>query len=282
MRAERRGRHLRTSGGGGTVHALRRAVRSPQLAPFVTHITQDQDASNAARLRPLRALEALLHKYMPSLKRAVLSGPLRPRARHLRFAATLAATTLLAGCSKDATGPEPPSGVAGVSVTSDVELLIAVGYAVQLTAKATSADGSVVSGAAFDWQSSNVQVATVSSSGLVTGVGRGTATVTATHGGASGSLQVAVVDADLAAIARLRDDPLVALLVGRLHGDLGSSLRQALDGVALSIAAGDVTAIRDALSTMLASLGSTSDGDEVIALTVLGLVLQRAQRLLNL
>ncbi len=65
------------------------------------------------------------------------------------------------------------------------------GVPIQLTASATFADGSaqIVTNTAT-WQSADVSVATVSSSGLVTWVATGSTTITATYLGTSGSVDI--------------------------------------------------------------------------------------------
>ena len=65
-----------------------------------------------------------------------------------------------------------------------------VGQTVQLSATITDVNGQAAEWASATWSSSNTSVATVSSSGLVTFAGTGTATITATAGGKSGTATV--------------------------------------------------------------------------------------------
>jgi uncharacterized protein YjdB len=67
-----------------------------------------------------------------------------------------------------------------------------VGQTAQLTATPLSSTGQTLTGRATTWSTSAATVATVSSAGLVTGVGAGTATVTATIEGKSASATVTV------------------------------------------------------------------------------------------
>lgn len=102
---------------------------------------------------------------------------------------------LAAGCGgSDTTGPGGGGGgdeVATVEV-SPSSVTLAVGGTESLTATARTADGTTVS-AAFTWSSQDEEVATVSSSGLVTAVGPGSTVVEARTGNVSGSAAVAVL-----------------------------------------------------------------------------------------
>lgn len=79
--------------------------------------------------------------------------------------------------------------VASVSVTpSNVSMV--VGDTRQLFASALDASGNGVSGVSFQWSSSNSGIVSVDNAGRITGTGEGTATVTASSGGHSGSATV--------------------------------------------------------------------------------------------
>ena len=92
------------------------------------------------------------------------------------------------------------SGSAVVTVMQPVESVvvspsdetIALGNTLQLTAEAFDENGHAVAGAAFSWESSDAAVATVDAGGLVTGVAVGTATITASVGGAQGTAEITV------------------------------------------------------------------------------------------
>src|SRR5437899_10970110 len=72
--------------------------------------------------------------------------------------------------------------VASVSV-SPAAASVLVGATVQLVATPKDANGTPLSGRAVSWSSNNTSVATVTSSGLVTGAAAGTPTITATSEG---------------------------------------------------------------------------------------------------
>jgi uncharacterized protein YjdB len=85
-----------------------------------------------------------------------------------------------------------PVPVASVTV-SPATLSVPVGQTGQLTVTLMDASGGTLSGRVVTWSSSQTSVATVSDSGVVTGISTGTATVTASSEGQSGSATVTVV-----------------------------------------------------------------------------------------
>ncbi len=93
-----------------------------------------------------------------------------------------------------------PVPVASVSV-APASVSITVGATASLTAVTYDSSGSALSGRTVVWASSAPGVATVDASGHVTGVAAGTATVTATSGGVTGSAQVVVSQAPVATVS---------------------------------------------------------------------------------
>lgn len=90
-------------------------------------------------------------------------------------------------------GPAGPSNrVVSVSISPPTVSLEVLGATTQLTATALSSAGTAVTGRSFTWSSSNLAVAAVSTSGLVTAAGNGAATITASTEGVSGTSSVAV------------------------------------------------------------------------------------------
>jgi uncharacterized protein YjdB len=81
--------------------------------------------------------------------------------------------------------------VASVTV-APASATVSVGSTQQLTATTRDAGGNVLTGRAVTWSSSNTSVATVSASGLVTAQAGGTATITATSEGKSGTASITV------------------------------------------------------------------------------------------
>src|SRR6266498_3244983 len=113
-------------------------------------------------------------------------------------------SALAAGSATITATSEGQSGSAAVTVTplpvasvavSPATASILVGQTVQLTGTPKDASGNALSGRVVSWQSSNGSIATVRSSGLVTGLTAGSATITATSEGQSGSAALTVTAA---------------------------------------------------------------------------------------
>lgn len=119
-----------------------------------------------------------------------------PRCRNaygfLSLLALLAACGGGSGTTPTPPPPPPPATVASVTV-SPGSLHLVVGVSEALTATPLSASGAPITGKTPVWTSSNTGVATVATDGIVTAVGPGTATVTATVDGKSGSASVNVI-----------------------------------------------------------------------------------------
>src|SRR5207248_4646611 len=89
--------------------------------------------------------------------------------------------------------------VASVTV-SPTAAGVTVGATTQLTATPKDANGTALSGRVVTWATSNAAAATVSASGLVTGVAAGSATITATSEGQSGTAAVTVTNVPVASV----------------------------------------------------------------------------------
>ena len=85
----------------------------------------------------------------------------------------------LAACGSSSTGPAGgAASVASVTVTG-AAASVAIGGGVQFAAVAKDASGNVMSGQTYTWSSSSTANATVSASGLATGVAVGPVTISA-------------------------------------------------------------------------------------------------------
>jgi uncharacterized protein YjdB len=103
--------------------------------------------------------------------------------------ATISATVSSVVGSAAVTVTAPVVAAVGVTVTPSS---IVVGQTSQATAVVVDASGNVIPGAFVTWSSSNSVVATVSATGVVTGVSAGTATISATSGGKTGTAVITV------------------------------------------------------------------------------------------
>ncbi len=104
-------------------------------------------------------------------------------------------TANITGTSEGRTGSAQVTVVATAVASVTVSLAsstIGIGRTTQATATTKDAGGSVVTGRAVAWTSDNPAVATVSAVGVVTGVATGSANITATSEGRSGSTAVTV------------------------------------------------------------------------------------------
>ena len=195
----------------------------------------------------------------------------RPTARLL---AVLAAVALAKGCGDGDSPTAPPTPEparpATVTVSPTPAELTALDATVQLTAEVRDQNARVMAGATVTWSSGDTSAATVDASGLVTAVGEGVATVTASAGSASGSAVVTVTQS----VATVEVSPTPAELAA-----LGATVQLAAEGfdanghpvaeaefawessdtsVATVDVSGLVTAVGEGVATVTASAGSAS------------------------
>ena len=116
----------------------------------------------------------------------------------------LAAALLSCGGGGDGYGttdPPPPvvdlNAVAAVTVTAPSTTLAAT-RTILLTAQATNSAGTVLTGQAFVWSTSNPAIATVEQNGTVTGVAAGSVNVAAAIGTKNGSVTLTITPAPVA------------------------------------------------------------------------------------
>src|SRR5207302_189021 len=124
--------------------------------------------------------------------------------RHRRSLRLIALTALavaagVVACERATTPIAPPAAVASVDLTP-ASATVPVGQTVQLTAIPRDANGNALSGPTVTWTSSNTSVLTVSTSGLVSGITPGSATITATSEGKSGTASITVTNVPVASV----------------------------------------------------------------------------------
>ena len=103
----------------------------------------------------------------------------------------------LSGSSRVHIRQRPVTGVAVTPASASMH----IGLTVQLTATPQDAAGKALSGRVVTWTSSDAGVATVSSSGLVTGLTAGLATITATSEGKRGTSAITITQIPVAAVS---------------------------------------------------------------------------------
>ncbi len=179
---------------------------------------------------------------------------------------------LLLACGGGDSPGTGPSGGGVVSVQVSGAATVNVGSTIALSASPRDRNGSVLGGTPVSWSSSSPSVASVSSTGVVSGVAVGSAVITASAGGASGTATVTVTPDDTPASITLTPAGPLAL-TGGATATLSSTVR-ASDGhvvasapvtlssseplVATVTAGGVVTAGRTGTATITATSGPAS------------------------
>ena len=148
---------------------------------------------------------------------------------------------------------------------------VAVGATLSMSAQAFDANGRVVADPQFSWSSSDESAATVDASGLVTGVAEGTATITATTDGVSGSAEISVFVPDVPVSVRVSPSSgsvtvggTLSLSAqafdakGRVVADARFSWSSRDESVATVNASGLVTGVAEGTATITASTGGVS------------------------
>ena len=174
--------------------------------------------------------------------------------------------------------------VGAVAVSPAADTLVA-GDTLRLAAEATDANGHVVAGSEFTWESSDTAVATVDASGLATGVGAGEADVTATASGITGRAVLAVLDPAPAAITVTPDTVALTALgqTAQLTVEVRDQMGRVMEGIPVSWSstdttvaavdsAGLVTAIGSGAAAIAAAAGEISGAAVVTVMQSAGLV----------
>ncbi|MGE5093150.1 MAG: Ig-like domain-containing protein [Bacillota bacterium] len=151
----------------------------------------------------------------------------------------------------------PVDPVASVAVTP-TSASVTVGQTVQLSASTFDSAGAVLTGRSMTWTSSDATVATVSSTGLVTGVAAGSAVISATSEGKTGTSTVQV-GASTVAVASVTMSKTSATLA------LGQSLQ--LTATAKDASGNVLTGRTTTWSSSNAAVATVSSSGLVLAVT---------------
>ena len=107
---------------------------------------------------------------------------------------------LVVSCGgSESAGPPASNAVASVVVTATASS-IQVGQSVQFSAEARNSAGALISAGAVTWAASPATVATITSTGLLTALAAGNATVTATIQGVAGNLSMPISDVGIPSV----------------------------------------------------------------------------------
>ena len=197
-------------------------------------------------------------------------------------------TAVVAGAATITATSEGQSGGASITVSTIPVASVTVtpatanvrqGATVQLTATPKDASGNPLSGRTVTWSSSNSSVATVNGGGLMTGVNAGSATITATIEGQSGTASATVTSPSVASVTVI---PAAAnmgigttlLLTATLRDSVGNVLTgrtvtwtSTASGVATVDASGLVTGVTAGAATITATSGAKT-GTAAVTVTV--------------
>ena len=143
----------------------------------------------------------------------------------------LACVAWVTACGDDTTVPPPePSRAAAITVAPDATRLTALGATAQLSAEVRDQNGQAMPGAAVTWSSSSAGVAAVDAAGLVTAVGNGSASITASAGAVSGSAAVTVAQEASAVLVSPAADTVPVGDTVRLAAQVRDANGHALEG----------------------------------------------------
>ncbi|MBI3790327.1 MAG: Ig-like domain-containing protein, partial [Gemmatimonadetes bacterium] len=155
----------------------------------------------------------------------------------------------------------------------------------QLAAVATNQLGATINNPVITWSSSAPSVATVSNSGLVTGVANGTATITATVNGVSGASTVTVLAGTASpststiatnATSVTANGSAAATITVQLKDANGNNITSGSDVVVINTTFGSISPVSGGNGTYTASLTSGTPGTATLTATVNGAAITTA------
>jgi len=159
-----------------------------------------------------------------------------------------------------------PPAVASVTVTLGASSLVA-GQSTAASAVLRDGGGNVLTGRTVAWTSSAPSVATVSSSGSVSAIGAGTASIVATSEGQSGSALLTVTEAPVASVAVSVTSPLVVGQAAQASALLRDGTGNVLTGRSVTwtssasgIASVSTSGLVTAVAVGTATITATSEG----------------------
>ena len=190
-------------------------------------------------------------------------------------------------CSESPNGPAQTTTPTNTNTTVTVQLAspigerIATGWTTQLTATVRDQDGNAVTDASITWKSQNERVAIVSSTGVLTGVASGTATITAAVGETTSGLGMTVVDVDVEVIQRSFADPFIDEIITPLDAALAATIEGHLAGCTTAAVEGNLGAIDACAVDLQSTMGLHPGGETGMLLAVLNVFVERVRQFLQ-
>ena len=189
----------------------------------------------------------------------------------------LLAAALLAASACTAASVADNPGVAALMLTPP-EASVEAGRSIALVARPVDSDGTIISNRPIAWSSSNTQVATVSTAGVVLARSAGAARIAASVDGQSAVANITVTEREVASVqvtpvvVSVRVNRSVSLQARALDAEGGTLSGRSItwsssnSGVALVNALGVVTALTPGATTITASSGGRS-GQAAVTVT---------------
>jgi hypothetical protein len=184
-----------------------------------------------------------------------------------RASCRLLIAVVLSACgSREQPVPPAPAPIASIELAAASDYLLA-GSTLQLSATPKDAQGQAVAGRSLTWSSSAPGVLTVGSTGLVSGVSQGNATVTVSAEGHSNSISLAVtvlalirVTAPTFVLQPGGATQLTAVVLDSASHEISTPVTwsSASEAIASVSASGRVTAIAEGATSILVAAGSVT------------------------
>lgn len=199
-------------------------------------------------------------------------------------AAIVVVTCLLVstGCGEGAVTPDPDPDpeptVASLVVTSPIGTRLPTDWQAMLGVTAVDGEGQPMTVTPV-WTSDDPSVATVGGAGLMTTLGPGGATVTATVGTVAGNLTFTIVDVDVEAVTTLLHDPFMEELALLLGDPVAGAFVTAVGDCRAAVGAGDLQAGVNCVAEAHARLDDASDPIVAVERALLALFLDHADLL---
>jgi subtilisin family serine protease len=213
-----------------------------------------------------------------------LLGRRPSRVTWILAAAGLGFILLVIACSdspSEPSGGQPAVNVARVDLSPTAGTLAALGDTIRFQAQAFNAQGGAVAGVSFTWSSANPQVATVTSTGLVTAVSNGATEIRAQAQQVTGAAAMTVVQQVAGIVMSSPRDTLTAIGdTVRLSALAVDARENPVDGVPLSWTSSDpevgsidttglVTAVSNGTTTITA-VAETAEATHAITIGQVG------------